>query len=87
MGITKRIQDSVLSTGLSRALRSMSKESMLRLIDLICRANPDWRDNVAAATELIEREHPFFQWVMAMRRDLHPQEVGVRGGARGAAAF
>jgi hypothetical protein len=60
MGIASRVQNTIISAGLSRALRTMSKESMLRLIDLICRMNPGWRENVAEATELIERNHPFF---------------------------
>jgi len=45
-------QDGILSAWLPRALRTMSKQDMLRLIDLICRLNPGWKDNVAFAREL-----------------------------------
>jgi MoaA/NifB/PqqE/SkfB family radical SAM enzyme len=51
----------------------MSKQRMLSLIDMICRLNPGWKENVAFTEELIRKEHPFFQWVMAMRRDLSPK--------------
>jgi MoaA/NifB/PqqE/SkfB family radical SAM enzyme len=73
MNLMKQVKDGILSAWLPRALRTMSKEDMLRLIGLICTLNPGWKDNVAFASELIEKDHPFFQWVRAMRRDLHPR--------------
>ncbi|HVP19156.1 MAG TPA: radical SAM protein [Spirochaetia bacterium] len=73
MGVKKKIQDTIVSQWLSRALRSMSKSQMLKLIDVICALNPGWKENVAYTAELIEREHPFYQWARAMARDLHPR--------------
>ncbi|MGO9307824.1 MAG: radical SAM protein [Spirochaetia bacterium] len=73
MNLMTHIKDGILAVWLPRALRTMSKQDMLKLIDLICRLNPGWKENAAFATALIERDHPFFQWVQAMRRDLHPR--------------
>ena len=73
MSLTTWPRDAFLAAWLPWALHSMSKEKMLRLIALICRFNPGWKENIAPAKELIERDHPFLQWVMAMRRDLHPR--------------
>jgi MoaA/NifB/PqqE/SkfB family radical SAM enzyme len=67
------LRDAVVSAWLQRALRTMSKKTMLRLLDVICRVNPGWKPNAAPARELVEREHPFFQWVMSLRRDLNPR--------------
>ena len=67
------VQRAFVSAWLPRALRSMSKQTMLGVLEAICRLNPGWRENVAPATELIQKEHPFYHWVMAMRRDLHPR--------------
>ncbi len=72
MGVAKNVQEKLVSMWLPWALRSMGKREMLRFIDFICKINPGWKENVAFTTELIERDHPFFQWVQAMRRDLHP---------------
>ena len=63
MNLMDQIKDGILAVWLPRALRTMSKQDMLKLIDLICRLNPGWKENVAFAAELIERDHPFFQWV------------------------
>lgn len=73
MSVINQIRDGILAAWLPKALRRMSREDMLKLIDLICKLNPGWKENVAFATELIERNHPFFQWVQAMSRDLHPR--------------
>ena len=73
MSLKKQIRDTLISQWLARALRSMGKSQMLRLLDLICTFNPGWKENVAFTTELIEREHPFFQWARAMARDLNPR--------------
>ena len=40
MSLMKQVQDRLLSQWLPRALRTMSKSQMLRLIDLICTLNP-----------------------------------------------
>jgi MoaA/NifB/PqqE/SkfB family radical SAM enzyme len=69
VSMKKTIQSQVLG----KAIRTLGKSGMLRLIDLICRANPDWKENVAFSQELIRRDHPFFKWVQAMGRDLHPR--------------
>ena len=45
----------------------MSKEDVMQLIDLICRLNPGWKENVDFATELIERDQV---------------PAGIRGGGR-----
>ena len=73
MNLVKQLQDRLLSQWLPKALRSMSKTQMLRLLDLICTLNPGFKENVAFTTELIRREHPFYQWARAMARDLHPR--------------
>ena len=73
MSLRNQIQDRLLSQWLPHALSRMSKSQMVRLLDLICALNPGWKENVAFATELIEKEHPFFQWAQAMARDLHPR--------------
>ncbi len=72
MSMVQQVQNKLVSHWLSHALRSMGKAQMVRLIDLICKVNPGWKENVAFATELIEKDHPFFQWAKAMARDLHP---------------
>ncbi len=73
MSVINQIRDGILAAWLPKALRRMSREDMVKLIDLICKLNPGWKENVAFATELIEKNHPFFQWVQAMSRDLHPR--------------
>ncbi|MGA2762021.1 MAG: radical SAM protein [Spirochaetia bacterium] len=73
MSLRNQIQDRLLSQWLPHALSRMSKPQMVRLLDLICALNPGWKENVAFATELIEKDHPFFQWAQAMARDLHPR--------------
>lgn len=73
MSVMNQIKDGILAAWLPKALRTMGREDMLKLINLICKLNPGWKSNVAFATELIEKNHPFFQWVQAMRRDLHPR--------------
>ena len=73
MSLKRQIQDTLVSQWLSRALRNMSKSRMVKLLDLICTLNPGWKENVAFTTQLIEREHPFYQWARAMARDLHPR--------------
>ncbi len=73
MSLTKQIQDTLVSQWLSRALRNMSKTRMVKLLDLICTLNPGWKENVAFTTQLIEQEHPFYQWARAMAHDLHPR--------------
>jgi MoaA/NifB/PqqE/SkfB family radical SAM enzyme len=66
------VRNAVVSAWLWRVLRSMSRETMLKVLDMVCTLNPGWRSNLAAAREFVEGEHPFYQWIMAMRRDLNP---------------
>lgn len=53
------VQRAFLSAWLPQALRSMSKETILGVLEVICSLIPGWRENVAPATELIQKEHPF----------------------------
>ena len=72
MGMYTSVRNAVVSAWLWRVLRSMSRETILKVLDMVCTLNPGWRSNLAAAREFVEGEHPFYQWIMAMRRDLNP---------------
>ena len=73
MKLMEQVEGSLLSRWLPRALKSLSKSQMLKLLDVICTLNPGWKENVAFTTELIQKEHPFYQWARAMAADLHPR--------------
>ena len=75
MNLKSRFLNAVLAMRINGAFSTMGKKEVLRLIHAACKLRPQWakNGNVAFLMELVEKEHPFFQWTVAMRRDLHPR--------------
>ncbi len=73
MSLKSRFAKAILAAHMNAAVGSMGKKKILRLIRAACRFNPTWAKNMSFATQLVEAEHPFYQWAVAMRRDLDPR--------------
>ncbi|MGA2479247.1 MAG: radical SAM protein, partial [Spirochaetia bacterium] len=75
MSLKARFLNAVLAVRINGAFGTMGKKEVRKLIQTACRLRPQWasKGNVAFLLELVEKDHPFFQWTIAMRRDLHPR--------------
>ena len=75
MNLKRRLLNAVLAVRIQRAFGKLGRSQALRLMRVATRLRPQWakNGNVTLVMGMIEQNHPFFQWAMGLKQDLHPR--------------